>query len=149
MGRIMDLNKINDLIKLFQDSKLDELSLELKDFKITMKNNSNVVKPHIQYVQDLDARVEKKENFEVGEEKENGTWITAPFIGTYYAASSENAKPYVEVGQQVKEGDVLFILEAMKVMNEIKANKSGRVLKINGQNGSMVEYGQNLILLGD
>lgn len=142
----MDLKKINDLIKLFEDSKLDELSLELKDLKITMKNNSNVAKPHIQYIQDVETRDLKPQKAETAEE---GTWITAPFVGTYYAASSENAKPYVEVGQQVKEGDVLFILEAMKVMNEIKANKNGKVLKINAQNGVMVEYGQNLILLGD
>lgn len=139
----MDLKKINELIELFKESKLDELSVELKDFKITMKNNSNVVKEHIKYVNEIPNNIEKVEPVE------EGTWVKAPFVGTYYCASSENAKPYIEEGQYVKEGDVLFILEAMKVMNEIKANRSGKVIKIKAQNGVMVEYGENLILLGD
>lgn len=142
----MDKKKIRELIELFKESKLDELSLEQKDFKITMKNNANVIRQNIQYVQE--SNYEEKVDINKSE-SEKGTWVKAPFVGTYYCASSENAKPFVEVGQNVKEGDVLFIIEAMKVMNEIKAPKSGKIVKIQGQNGVMVEYGQELILIGD
>ena len=83
------------------------------------------------------------------ENKQNGEWIKAPFVGTFYAAPGEKEPPYITVGQKVKEGDVLCILEAMKVMNEIKSNKSGTVLEIKAKNGVMVEFDEELILIGE
>lgn len=145
----MDIDKINSIIELFKNSGLDEMTLELKDFKINLKNNK------VEYVTKEVVNVVEKSNSvkPVKEEKQvdytNGEWIKAPFVGTFYAAPSANEAPYVKVGQKIKEGDIICILEAMKVMNEIKSNKSGTVLEIKAQNGNMVEFNEELILIGD
>jgi acetyl-CoA carboxylase biotin carboxyl carrier protein len=68
-------------------------------------------------------------------------------VGTFYRASSPNAKPFAEVGQQVKEGDPICIIEAMKIMNEIEADKTGTITKILIENGQPVEFGQSLIVI--
>ena len=145
----MDIGKINSIIELFKNSGLDEMTLELKDFKINLKNNK------VEYVTKEVVNVVEKNNpvKPVKEEKQvdntNDEWIKAPFVGTFYAAPSANEAPYVKVGQKIKEGDIICILEAMKVMNEIKSNKSGTVLEIKAQNGNMVEFNEELILIGE
>ncbi|WP_455059521.1 acetyl-CoA carboxylase biotin carboxyl carrier protein [Parvimonas micra] len=145
----MDIEKINNIVELFKNSGLDEMTLELKDFKINLKNNKveYVAKEFVNVVEKSSpVKVEKVEE-QVNDVK--GEWIKAPFVGTFYAAPSANEAPYVKVGQKINEGDVICILEAMKVMNEIKSNKSGTVLEIKAQNGNMVEFDEELILIGD
>jgi acetyl-coA carboxylase, biotin carboxyl carrier protein len=145
----MDIEKINSIVELFKNSGLDEMTLELKDFKINLKNNKveYVSKEFVNVVEKSSpVKVEKVEE-QVNDIK--GEWIKAPFVGTFYAAPSANEAPYVKVGQKINEGDVICILEAMKVMNEIKSNKSGTVLEIKAQNGNMVEFDEELILIGD
>ena len=145
----MDIDKINSIIELFKNSGLDEMTLELKDFKINLKNNK------VEYVTKEVVNVVEKSNSvkPVKEEKQvddtNGEWIKAHFVGTFYVAPSANEAHYVKVGKKIKEGDIICILEAMKVMNEIKSNKSGTVLEIKAQNGNMVEFNEELILIGD
>ncbi|MBF1053254.1 MAG: acetyl-CoA carboxylase biotin carboxyl carrier protein [Parvimonas sp.] len=145
----MDIEKINSIVELFKNSGLDEMTLELKDFKINLKNNKveYVSKEFVNVVEKSSpVKVEKVEE-QVNDIK--GEWIKAPFVGTFYAAPSANEAPYVKVGQKINKGDVICILEAMKVMNEIKSNKSGTVLEIKAQNGNMVEFDEELILIGD
>jgi acetyl-coA carboxylase, biotin carboxyl carrier protein len=145
----MDIEKINNIVELFKNSGLDEMTLELKDFKINLKNNKveYVAKEFVNVVEKSSpVKVEKVEE-QVNDVK--GEWIKAPFVGTFYAAPSANEAPYVKVGQKINKGDVICILEAMKVMNEIKSNKSGTVLEIKAQNGNMVEFDEELILIGD
>ena len=145
----MDIEKINSIVELFKNSGLDEMTLELKDFKINLKNNKveYVAKEFVNVVEKSSpVKVEKVEE-QVNDVK--GEWIKAPFVGTFYAAPSANEAPYVKVGQKINKGDVICILEAMKVMNEIKSNKSGTVLEIKAQNGNMVEFNEELILIGD
>ena len=86
-----------------------------------------------------EAPVEAKE--------EDGFEVTAPMVGTYYAASSPGAAPYVQVGDRVNEGDTLCIIEAMKMMNQIEADVSGVIKSIRLQNGEPVEYGQVLFVI--
>ena len=76
-----------------------------------------------------------------------GLLVTAPMVGTYYAASSPGAAPFVQVGDRVKEGDTLCIIEAMKKMNQIEADVSGVIKSIRVQNGEPVEYGQTLFVI--
>ena len=73
--------------------------------------------------------------------------IKSPMVGTFYRSSSPGAKPFVEVGSQVKEGETICIIEAMKILNEIEADKSGTVTRILGENGQAVEYGQPLFVI--
>ncbi len=81
------------------------------------------------------------------EVEEEGYLVPAPMVGTFYAASSPGAAPYVQVGDRVNEGDTLCIIEAMKMMNQIEADVSGVVKSIRVQNGEPVEYGQTLIVI--
>ena len=80
-------------------------------------------------------------------EEPAGFVVKSPMVGTFYRAASPGAKAFVEVGQQVKEGDTLCIIEAMKILNEIDAEKSGTIAKILGENGQAVEYGQPLFVI--
>jgi acetyl-CoA carboxylase biotin carboxyl carrier protein len=81
------------------------------------------------------------------EKEEDGFLVKAPMVGTFYAASSPGSAPYVQVGDRVKEGDTLCIIEAMKMMNQIEADVSGVIKSIRVQNGEPVEYGQTLIVI--
>jgi len=81
------------------------------------------------------------------EVEEDGYEVTAPMVGTFYAASSPGAAPYVQVGDRVNEGDNLCIIEAMKMMNQIEADVSGVIKSIRLQNGEPVEFGQTLIVI--
>ena len=77
----------------------------------------------------------------------NGFVVKSPMVGTFYRSASPGAKAFVEVGAQVKEGDTLCIIDAMKILNEIEAEKSGTVTQILGENGQAVEYGQPLFVI--
>lgn len=148
----MDIKQVKKLIDLFKDSGLAEMNIEYKDLKLNLKATTNEIStiPNniIQYSSPTNVEISQVESQSTINEAV-GEWIKAPFVGTYYAAASENDAPFVTEGKKVNKGDVLFILEAMKVMNEIKAPKSGTILEIKGVNGSMVEYDENLILIGD
>ncbi len=80
-------------------------------------------------------------------EAEVGHVVKSPMVGTFYRSSSPGAKPFVEVGSQIKEGDTICIIEAMKILNEIEADKSGTITQILGDNGQAVEYGQPLFVI--
>ena len=77
--------------------------------------------------------------------KAAGTWVKAPLVGTYYNARSQGGTPFVEIGQHVKKGDVLCIIEAMKVMNEVPAPKDGVITEILVANEEVVDYGKGLV----
>ncbi len=81
------------------------------------------------------------------EAEEDGYEVTSPMVGTYYAASSPGAAPYVQVGDRVSEGDTLCIIEAMKMMNQIETDVSGVIKSIRVQNGEPVEFGQTLFVI--
>ena len=83
----------------------------------------------------------------VAEAEEDGYEVTSPMVGTYYAASSPGAAPYVQVGDRVNEGDTLCIIEAMKMMNQIETDVSGVIKSIRVQNGEPVEFGQTLFVI--
>ena len=78
---------------------------------------------------------------------ETGHVVRSPMVGTFYRASAPGAKPLVEVGQEVKEGDPICIIEAMKIMNEIDADKAGTVTKVLAENGQAVEFDQPLLVI--
>ena len=73
--------------------------------------------------------------------------VTAPMVGTFYSAPAPGAKPFVEIGSEVKPGDVLCIIEAMKMMNQIESDKAGRVVSVLVKNGDPVEFGQTLFII--
>ena len=138
----MQYDEIKRLIDDVGNSNIGDISLEFPDgLKINIKKNSsevntiiNQVSPSsIQNIQEVDSTIE--ENYKV---------ITSPVVGTFYSKSAPTANPYVHVGQKVKKGDVLCIIEAMKLMNEIEAEGSGEIVEILAKDEEMVDYGKPL-----
>ena len=143
----MEYDKILQLINDFGNSKLNNIKLNFPDgTKIDMSKNEEQVKviENTSNREDYEIpKVEKKE------EKTAGKIITSPMVGTFYMKPSPNADPYVKIGQKVKKGDVLCIIEAMKLMNEIEAEFDGEIKEILVKDGESVEYGKPLFKLED
>ncbi|WP_154886980.1 biotin/lipoyl-containing protein [Longibaculum muris] len=137
----MDTEKIKSIMKMFEESQISKMDLTDGDLHITLEKEMEPV--------EVVKTIKSTPIQEVEEVKqEQGTAITSPLVGTYYQASGTNQEPFVKVGQHIQEGDTVCIIEAMKVMNEIKATVSGTVLSINVSDGETVEYDQVLMMIG-
>lgn len=143
----MNTENIKDIIKVFEDSTLAKMELELDDMKIKMeKAVGNVA------VQEYIVPTSTPQRDILPQEKAvevRGNWIKAPIVGTFYNSRGEGSTPYIEIGQHVKKGDILCIIEAMKVMNEIHSPIDGVILEILVTNDAMVEFDQELIRIGE
>lgn len=147
----MNYEEIKRLIDDMGDSKIDELNIEFPDgIKISMKKDRTPVMPapvtdNIQYISVPEKKTEIAETKKVEQkEEEEYKIVKSPMVGTFYSKSSPDAKPYVEVGSKVKKGDILCIVEAMKLMNEIESEYDGEVVEICVNDGEMVDYGKPL-----
>lgn len=131
----MKLTDIQKMIKDFEASNLTELSLEFEEAKLKLSKNA-LYQATPQPIQQVLAPIEKEVVSKPQASAKNP--INSPLVGTYYAASSPQSKPFCEVGKAVKKGDVLCLIEAMKIMNEITAPKDGVIVKIHAVNGQVV-----------
>jgi len=150
----MDLRKLKTLIDLVSESNVSELEITEAEGKVRIvKSGGSVVQQYVAApvpapvaaaapVAAPAAAAEAPAAAQV-----TGHVVKSPMVGTFYRASSPGAKAFVEVGSQVKEGDTICIIEAMKILNEIEADKSGTVTRILGENGQAVEYGQPLFVI--
>lgn len=138
----MDIENIERIIQVFEKAKVSKLELEIENIKIKLE------KPEVTTVVTNVVETKAEEKHE-NNTQEEGTWIKSPLVGTYYAQRSQGAEPFITVGKKVKKGDVICIIEAMKVMSEITADRDGIVLKINPTNEQMIQYDENLVLIGD
>ena len=138
---------IEQLAKIVADNDLTEITLEDSEKAIVIKREKTQVQVAAAPVvaQAPVAQSQPEQKAEEKEEAPKGTPITSPMVGTYYSAPSPGAKPFVNVGSTVSAGQVVCIIEAMKLMNEIEAEVSGKVTKICGEDGQAVEYGQTLM----
>ena len=148
----MKLDEIKELIKLFGKSKLDKIQIKEKDFEIEMHKSTEpvAVKAEAQVVTAAPlAAVAPLEEQPIAEseKKIKGEIITSPMVGTLYSSPSPDSPPFVKVGDTVKRGDVLCILEAMKIMNELEAEYDCKILDILAQNGEVVEYDKPLFVV--
>ena len=159
----MKFEQVLQLVDAVSVSSLTEFKYEEGGVKISMKKApegtaepvsvlSHSLEPVVTTepeTAEIQAATAVKEAAPAGEEKEEegGQVITSPLVGTFYAAPAEDAKPYVQVGDQVKKGQVLAIVEAMKLMNEITAEEDGVIAEICVTNGQVVEYGTELFRL--
>lgn len=149
----MEFEKMIELIKTVSDSNLTQFQIEEDGFKLSMKTDKQSkvvvqkqesVSKEIQSVAIADA--EPAEQKEI--KKANGNVVKSPLVGTFYSASSPDSAPFVKVGDTVKKGQVLGIVEAMKLMNEIESEFDGVVKEIQIENEQVVEYGQPLFVIG-
>ena len=143
----MEYEKIKQLIEEMGNSKLTEVDIEFPDdTKISMKKD-NVKERVIQEIQEIQDTTAIKNSDNITKEtkkEEKGNIVKSPMVGTFYLKSSPTAEPYVEIGKEVKKGDVLCIVEAMKLMNEIESEYTGKVTEILVKDGETVEYGTPL-----
>jgi acetyl-CoA carboxylase biotin carboxyl carrier protein len=152
VGDIMDLRKLKTLIDLVSDSNVSELEITEAEGKVRIvKGGGAMVQgyaPAPVYAAPLAAApVPAASAVPVVAEAAAGHAVKSPMVGTFYRSSSPGAKAYVEVGDTIKEGETICIIEAMKILNEIEADKSGTVTRILCENGQAVEYGQSLFVI--
>ena len=162
----MNIKEIQKLIKFVSKSKAKEVSLELKDFKITIKTGDDGNKdqqipvipsqnqPVIINKDDLGKESQSDSSQKIistykEEENPNDKLITvkSPIIGTFYRRPAPDKEPFVEIGRDINEGDVLCVIEAMKLFNEIESEVSGKIVKILVEDSSPVEFEQPLFLI--
>ncbi|HEU4442678.1 MAG TPA: acetyl-CoA carboxylase biotin carboxyl carrier protein [Burkholderiales bacterium] len=149
----MDLRKLKKLIDLVQESGIAELEITEGEEKVKIVKGGVVsvsAAPVVAMPASAPAAAPAAAATpaEAPDASQEGHVVKAPMVGTFYRSPSPDAKVFVEVGQAVKEGDTICIIEAMKLMNEIEADASGVVKAILVENGQPVEYGQPLFILG-
>ena len=148
----MDLRKLKTLIDLVAESGIAELEITEGEGKVRIVKFSQALQPVAYQAPEAPAVVATPAAAPAAAEPAapviQGHVVKAPMVGTFYRSPNPGAAPFIEVGQSVKEGDPLCIIEAMKLLNEIEADKSGVIKEILVENGDPVEYGQPLFVIG-
>lgn len=152
----MDINLIKKLIKLLENSKLTDLEIEESGRRIKIAKNIQLVQANQNFApitptQVVETKIEQpksddKRHLNLEDDSKLHT-IKSPIVGTFYRAPAPDADPYVNVGDTITKGQVLCIVEAMKLMNEIESDISGKIVKILVENGNPVEFNQPLFLI--
>ena len=149
----MDLRKLKTLIDLVAESGIAELEITEGEGKVRIVKFSQALQPVAYHQPEAapaaqPAQAAAPASAEAAAPVIAGHVVKAPMVGTFYRSPNPGAAPFVEVGQSVKEGQPLCIIEAMKLLNEIEADKSGVIKEILVENGEPVEYGQPLFVIG-
>ncbi|MEW6674616.1 MAG: acetyl-CoA carboxylase biotin carboxyl carrier protein [Nitrospirota bacterium] len=140
----MELEDLKELIELLKETDITELQIEKNGTKVKIKREKLI--SSIEMPVQKSAVIPEK-IAELEEETQRLITVTSPIVGTFYRSPSPDAAPFVEVGLRVKKGQVLCIVEAMKLMNEIESEIEGIVIKALVENGQPVEYGEPLFLI--
>ena len=145
----MNLGEIKELILLLDSTSVAEINLQRNDYSLILRKSAVSAEDNqsAKTLSPFDPKEEGVEGPRVIPHKANCVEVTAPIVGTFYEASSPDAPAFVKLGDQVKSGQILCIVEAMKLMNEIKAEVDGKIVEIKVENGDAVEYGQTLFLI--
>ncbi len=156
----MDLKEIQNLIKFVAKSGATEVKLEMNDVKITIKTTDEQSRGETTYIQQMPSMAPQvapalvqetaaPAATETSSDDEDSKYITvkSPIIGTFYRKSSPDQPSFVEVGDNIKDGDVLCIIEAMKLFNEIESEVSGKIVKVLVDDATPVEFDQPLFLV--
>ena len=153
----MDLRKLKTLIDLVSESNVSELEITEAEGKIRIVKGGGAVVQHYAMPMAMGTQQMAPQMAAPSAELATaapaavaapaGHTVKSPMVGTFYRAPSPGAKPFVEVGDTIKEGETVCIIEAMKILNEIEADKSGTVVKVLCESGQAVEYGQPLFVI--
>jgi acetyl-CoA carboxylase biotin carboxyl carrier protein len=147
----MDIRKVKKLIELLESSGIAEIEISEGEESVRISRypqggppitHSYVAAPAAPAPQPVAAAAEPP-----APEAPLGHEVTAPMVGTYYSSSTPGGKPFVDVGTTVEAGETLCIIEAMKMMNQIEADVSGKIIRVLVENGSPVEFGQTLFII--
>ena len=141
-----DTDYIEKLAKIINDNSLTEISLEDGEQAITVRKDlPEIVQTGTQVVSSVPQFPQNVTKEEIQAPIVKGIPITSPMVGTFYTSPSPDAEPFVKIGQTIKEGDIVCIVEAMKLMNEIESDVSGKIIEICVKDGQPVEFGQVLM----
>jgi acetyl-CoA carboxylase biotin carboxyl carrier protein len=144
----MDLRKLKTLIDLVSESNVSELEITEAEGKVRIVKGGGLPHPVVATAMTTAAALPAVAGAAPAvAEVPAGHIVKSPMVGTFYRSASPGAKPFVEIGSQVKEGETICIIEAMKILNEIEADKSGTISQILCENGQAVEYGQPLFVI--
>lgn len=154
----MNVEEIKELMTLFNDSNMTEFHLSNEEFEVQFSKReeypqvvSNAVAPVANVASPVEAApVSAAPSAEAQEAPQVATdakYITSPIVGVVYLQSSPDADPFVQVGKQITSNDTVCIVEAMKIMNEIKSDFNGEVVEVLVENGQMVDFGQKLLAI--
>jgi acetyl-CoA carboxylase biotin carboxyl carrier protein len=150
----MDIRKVKKLIELLEESKVSEIEIHEGEESVRISRHGGVTQTIMQGSGSIDhmhghPAITPSPSViqQPATANETGHIVKAPMVGSFYASASPEAAPFVEIGQTVEVGDVICIIEAMKIMNQIEADASGVISKILAQNGDPVEYGQPLFVI--
>lgn len=154
----MNVEEIKELMTLFNDSNMTEFHLSNEEFEVQFSKReeypqvvSNAVAPVANVASPVEAApVNAAPSAEAQEAPQVATdakYITSPIVGVVYLQSSPDADPFVQVGKQITSNDTVCIVEAMKIMNEIKSDFNGEVVEVLVENGQMVDFGQKLLAI--
>jgi len=148
----MDLRKLKTLIDLVSESNVSELEITEAEGKVRIVKGGGMVlapqyMPAQMPLQGMPMAAPASDLASPAIVAETGHTTKSPMVGTFYRSASPGTKPFVEQGDAVKEGDTICIIEAMKILNEIEADKTGNIKRILCENGQAVEYGQPLFII--
>lgn len=149
----LDLESVKKLAKSIEENNLSEISIEVNGTKLTMKKEElrqEVVTSNIKYVEQPTLTNKEIEIEEIESSEEvvvEGKEIVSPMVGTYYSAPSPDSEDFVKIGDKVEVGDTVCIVEAMKMMNEVKSSVAGTVVALRAENGKVVKKGDILFLV--
>ena len=149
----MDIRKVKKLIELIEESGIEELEIKEGEESIRISRRLSAPEMPVYTQQNSTAPQAPVEDNKPSESKEKkdgkhvGHVVTSPMVGTFYRAPSPSSPAFVEVGQHVNQGETVCIIEAMKIMNQIKADQSGTVIEVLCNDGEAVEFGQTLVVI--
>ncbi len=139
----MDLNEIKELMNQLEASKLRKMFIKKGDFEISLEKEEHFTAPGVQRASYVEIPSQAQQPQKI-EEQPQGNFVTSPMVGTFYGSPAPDQPPFIKVGDRVNEGTVVCIIEAMKVMNEVKAGLNGTVAEVILHNGQPVEFGSRL-----
>ncbi len=141
----MNLSELKKLIRLFENSEITDLELEQDGARVRMKKRKVVQVSSVSNHEPVAKKIEQPQpKPKEAEPASTGYVIKAPMVGSFYRSSTPTNPPFVEEGDLVRKGQVLCIIEAMKLMNEIESDANGKIVKIFSENGKPVEFGEPL-----
>ena len=150
----MDIRKVKKLIELLEESGIAEIEIHEGEESVRISRGGSAPPPQtmvnvppVDASSSLKTQLSANENSSSDDYSDEGEVITAPMVGIFYSSPSPDQPPFVNKGQNIKTGDVLCIIEAMKIMNQIEADIGGKLVRILVENGDPVEYGQPLFVI--
>jgi acetyl-CoA carboxylase biotin carboxyl carrier protein len=154
----MDIRKVKKLIELLEESGMSEIEIHEGEESVRISRGSTIAAPQVHHVPQapmsvapasapLSSHIVATDNTLSDDYSSEGHVITAPMVGIFYTSPSPEEPAFVGKGQTIKTGDVICIIEAMKIMNQIEADTEGTLLRVLVENGDAVEYGQPLFII--